>query len=605
MKRSIFRVFSVLLVVLMLASMLTVSAFADCSKDGSFVSFKYCTGFGPKANLTVKVINAITNEVLETLDCFDAFVKDCDASVSLNKSCWDKYQIDCVKFDKCDIDWAGASCDAWKHAFKWASPCDKDTMCIYLKCAEATLTYDANQGTDAPAPVKFAYNFPAIPFGTATAPDGSVFMYWTAEKSDKIFTKDDIAPVMLTSIIMNGDKTIYAAYGLDTNGNGIADIFEWKYFLFYDLNGGTADPAIVDMSAHIFGEKVTLSTQKPVHADVDGVKVVFAGWTDKRDIKIYAKNDAKPECITEVTFGLANENVHAVWGFDTNGNDIPDVYETFVTLSFDPNGGTPAPASMEAAIDAVTGVATFDISSAVVTRDGYTFNGWKNGDAIVTGTVSISENTTLVADWTKNPIDYTVTYDANGGNGAPEAQAKSTPDDETEFVISDVVPTREEYTFKGWSTVKDGEAQYQPGETITVAAGGKDVVLYAVWELNPLKTFTVTFDANGGKDAPAAQSVDTRTGKGELTLTENKPTRNGYTFAGWSTTKNGKVEFKPGEKVLLSGDVTLYAVWQKNAPATDNPKTGDNSKLGLWTAGLLVSMMGIGGTAYFAKRKED
>ena len=43
--------------------------------------------------------------------------------------------------------------------------------------------------------------------------------------------------------------------------------------------------------------------------------------------------------------------------------------------------------------------------------------------------------------------------------------------------------------------------------------------LYAVWEQNPLVTYTITYDANGGKDAPKAQSVESRTGKGIITIT--------------------------------------------------------------------------------------
>ena len=80
---------------------------------------------------------------------------------------------------------------------------------------------------------------------------------------------------------------------------------------------------------------------------------------------------------------------------------------------------------------------------------------------------------TLVKKYTQ--IEITITYDANGGTGAPEAQ-KAYSDES--ITISTVEPTRGEYIFKGWSTSRNGEIQYKPGETISF---NTDTRLYAVW----------------------------------------------------------------------------------------------------------------------------
>lgn len=78
--------------------------------------------------------------------------------------------------------------------------------------------------------------------------------------------------------------------------------------------------------------------------------------------------------------------------------------------------------------------------------------------------------------------DITLTYDANGGTGAPASETKTvTKGQSATFTVSITVPTREGYTFKGWSTVKGGEVAYTGGNIITIS---KDTTLYAVWEEN-------------------------------------------------------------------------------------------------------------------------
>lgn len=78
--------------------------------------------------------------------------------------------------------------------------------------------------------------------------------------------------------------------------------------------------------------------------------------------------------------------------------------------------------------------------------------------------------------------DITLTYDANGGTGAPASETKTvTKGQSATFTVSSTVPTREGYTFKGWSTVKGGEVAYTGGNSITIS---KDTTLYAFWEEN-------------------------------------------------------------------------------------------------------------------------
>jgi len=72
---------------------------------------------------------------------------------------------------------------------------------------------------------------------------------------------------------------------------------------------------------------------------------------------------------------------------------------------------------------------------------------------------------------------YIVSYDANGGTGAPGNQTKWYGENLT---LSTVKPTRDQYTFVKWNTKADGTGtDYNPGATYT---GNNALTLYAIWE---------------------------------------------------------------------------------------------------------------------------
>ena len=73
--------------------------------------------------------------------------------------------------------------------------------------------------------------------------------------------------------------------------------------------------------------------------------------------------------------------------------------------------------------------------------------------------------------------EYTLTFDANGGTGAPAAMTGGT----NRFVIPDTIPTRENAHFGGWALTAGADSpQYQPGDTVTID-GGMKMTLYAYW----------------------------------------------------------------------------------------------------------------------------
>ena len=149
---------------------------------------------------------------------------------------------------------------------------------------------------------------------------------------------------------------------------------------------------------------------------------------------------------------------------------------------------------------------------------------------------------------------HTVSYNANGGSGAPGNQTKwygST------LTLSSTKPTRTGYTFQGWATSAGGGVAYQPGQGY---GNDANVTLYAVWKAN---TWTVKYNANGGSGAPGNQ---TKTYGQTLKLSSTKPTRLDYNFKGWATSKanadKGTVSYAAGANYTSNAAITLYAVWE-------------------------------------------
>lgn len=77
--------------------------------------------------------------------------------------------------------------------------------------------------------------------------------------------------------------------------------------------------------------------------------------------------------------------------------------------------------------------------------------------------------------------EHTVSYNANGGTGAPDNQKKIYG---SVLTLSSVRPTRDGYVFMGWATSSAGDVAYMPGSTYGADA---DVTLYAVWQIAYIK----------------------------------------------------------------------------------------------------------------------
>ena len=107
---------------------------------------------------------------------------------------------------------------------------------------------------------------------------------------------------------------------------------------------------------------------------------------------------------------------------------------------------------------------------------------------------------------------------------------------------------------------------------------GKNTAYYYFKGAPVLPTFTLNYDANGGTGAPTSQTYKATSQyemSHEFTISSQKPTRENYTFLGWSTNRNATTaEYQPNGKIIVTSTTALYAVWKEDAPT--KPTAPDN-----------------------------
>ena len=275
------------------------------------------------------------------------------------------------------------------------------------------------------------------------------------------------------------------------------------------------------------------------------------GWSTTNQVKIASYSYSYTRGTSAVTRYLYAKltTVEAVDGtmYASTTFSVPKL--ATYTVSYNANGGSGAPSSQTKYYGK-----SLTLSSTVPTRTGYTFQGWGTSasdtsvDYAAGGSYTSNASITLYAIWQAGT--YTVSYNANGGSGAPSSQTKTYG---VNLTLSSTQPTREGYIFKGWATSSGGSVAYSSGGSYTNNAS---VTLYAVWQII---TYTVSYNANGGSNAPSSQ---TKNHGSTLTLTSAQPTRTGHTFKGWATSSGGSVAYSSGGSYTNNASITLYAVWQ-------------------------------------------
>ena len=124
---------------------------------------------------------------------------------------------------------------------------------------------------------------------------------------------------------------------------------------------------------------------------------------------------------------------------------------------------------------------------------------------------------------------YTLHYDANGGSGAPPSESKISSEYQASFLISDKIPTRDGYTFKGWADSPNGKPIYLRADGYNwycnvVNGSTNSRTIYAIWEAHDHSWGEWTSNGNGThKRICSLDSSHTETGScsgGKATSTE-------------------------------------------------------------------------------------
>lgn len=167
-----------------------------------------------------------------------------------------------------------------------------------------------------------------------------------------------------------------------------------------------------------------------------------------------------------------------------------------------------------------------------------------NPSGTVTGTISFPRSS------------FTVSYDANGGSGAPSSQTKYYG---TTLTLSSTIPIKNGYKFVGWGTSNSStSATYSAGGSYT---SNSSTTLYAVWE--NAETYQLSYNANGGIAAPKSVTYIKNT---DLYISKSIPIRSGHNFLGWGTSSSSTtILYNPGDKydTSIASDSILYAIWER------------------------------------------
>ena len=261
--------------------------------------------------------------------------------------------------------------------------------------------------------------------------------------------------------------------------------------------------------------------------------------------------------------------LYAQW--TENAPSTPKTY----TVRFNNNGGSGTMSDQTFTV----GVSQA-LKANTFTKSGYTFRGWNtqsNGYGTsytnrqtVKDLTSAGNTITLYAQWTKDaPKTYTVRFNNNGGSGTMSDQTFTV---DVSQALKKNTFTRTGFTFKGWNTQSNGYGNsYTDQQTVrNLTSAGGTITLYAQWTANEY-TNTLYYNANGGSGAPASQTVKVTYPNTQSTfyVSSVKPTRAGYTFAGWYDAATGGN--KIGATVTVGSNShagnqskTIYAHWTAN-----------------------------------------
>jgi len=439
---------------------------------------------------------------------------------------------------------------------------------VYCKLAEVTVTFLANGGKFADGSDKIVVSgkygeeieVPADPART-----GYKFVEWDKDAEGATFTTDDTFVAQWEEetyyAIFNingeeftrvpykfGEKIEAPAYtpaedetfsGWDIPVNTVmgpgdmtfdAELTVNEYTLTYSYSSAPAGAQLPAASTGLFyGDTIELAAATVVEG------YTFNGWV--YDGVTYGEGE---------DFTMPNGDVTVVGSYTANEYTI-DYVTGFDDVEV-PEGTT----------ESATVGTVFELP--VLSKDGYEFKGWKNGDVSYAPGASFTmpaDEVELEAIWEEIPADpdeYTYSYSWTGDIPAEATLPEGdTVPEGTTVTVADV-PVVDGYTFNGWI--------YNGRLTESFVMPGNDVTITGEWTKDPVPAakYDLTVDANGGTFANGAEVYTAQLEEGQTVTVPAGPTYEGFKFMGW-VDADGNATSIPG--TMPANAVSIKAEWSE------------------------------------------
>lgn len=255
----------------------------------------------------------------------------------------------------------------------------------------------------------------------------------------------------------------------------------------------------------------------------------------------------------------------------------------------------------------------FIFPNQIPKREGYTFKGWDRDKNNTSGVFPgfewwiEDENQTVYAIWEKNK-NYNVKYVVDGDKQFTKTMEQEVDKNYTVLSLTDIASTAAKtgYTFSNWecnyyaSESNISTKTYNPGDTYkNLSSPGTTATFTSKWKANK---YTIKYNANGGSGTMSSQSA---TYDQNVTLNQNKFTKTGYTFLGWSEDSSATTPTYTDRQTVKNlsatngATVNLYAVWHKNAVSTYLIRFNANGG-----SGYMSNMTCEVGTTYYLPENE-
>ncbi|PKK96289.1 MAG: hypothetical protein CVV58_07130, partial [Tenericutes bacterium HGW-Tenericutes-3] len=213
-----------------------------------------------------------------------------------------------------------------------------------------------------------------------------------------------------------------------------------------------------------------------------------------------------------------------------------------IAISFVENGGTEVE-------DITLSADSTSVDFPNPTKEGFIFDGWFLDEALtepfaLSALLTQNGSLTLYAKWTASVVQYTITFESNGGSVVSAITA-----DPGAIITQPTNPTKTGYTFDNWYSDMNLTTVY-----IFQSMPSSNITLYAKWIIN---NSTISFEENGGTSV-----TDIIQAIGSSVVAPADPTKVGHTFAGWYSDSNLTTPYV--FTTMPDSNITLYAKWTVN-----------------------------------------